>query len=100
VVNILNGVLSGAAIVVCGALYASLLAYSRKRRSRLVARSAEVVFVLLALCAVALVVSLRLEGLWLATVAVLVVGCRFAPAAIWRLCIGTHAEQRAPEDSQ
>jgi hypothetical protein len=96
VVNILGGALAGVAIVLCGGVYALLVAYGHQRPSPLMARGADVAFLLLALAAVALSVSLRLEGLWLALIGTLLVGYRFAPDAIWRLCVGTHETRNPP----
>ncbi len=94
--NILGGAIAGAAIVVCGGAYALLLAYGRKFPSRRAARGADIAFVLLALAAIGLVASLRLEGAWILLVGALLVGYRLAPAAMWRLCIGTHRVRRIP----
>jgi hypothetical protein len=96
VVNILGGALAGAAIVLCGGVYAFLVAYGRRNASACAVRGADAAFVLLVLSALALAVTLRLDGLWLAMVGVLLVGYRFAPIAIWRLCVRTHASAEPP----
>jgi hypothetical protein len=98
VVSILGGALAGAAIVLCGAAYALLVAHGYQRPSALAAHGADVAFVLLVVAAVALSVSLRLDGLWLVLIGTALVGYRLAPAAIWRLCVGTHAEQNLPTE--
>jgi hypothetical protein len=96
VVNILGGALAAAAIVLCGGLYAFLVAYGRRSASAYALRAADAAFALLVLSALALAVTLRLDGLWLAMVAALLVGYRFAPIAVWRLCVRTHAAARTP----
>ena len=96
--NIIGGALAGAAIVLAGGLYAVLLAYGRVRGSRLLIWCADAAFGALVLGAVGLAFSLRLNGLWIALPVALLIGYRFAPAAIWRLSVATRADRVAADE--
>ena len=92
--NLLFGALSGALIVVSGALYALLFALGQLYASRFsmygayLASGAFIGFSLLLLRA------LDLSGLWTVVVIVMLAGYFVAPKAIWCLCLGTHGEDR------
>ena len=85
--------LAGAAVVLFGALYALFFALGRLRDSRRLVRISLAAYVMLAVAVSVLAVSLRLDGFWLAVVAVLLVGYFAAPRAIWHLCVGTHGDE-------
>ncbi len=89
--------MSGAAIVLFGALYALFFALGRlhKRRSLMIA--AATAFLVLAVAVVVLARALHLEGYWLVITAVMLIGYFFAPRAIWNLCVGTHGAKH-PEN--
>ncbi len=82
--------LSAAGIVVFGAGYAVLLALGRLSGLAVLRRVALYVYVGVVASCGALAWFLRLEGAWLALIALLVVGYFIAPRAIWRLSVATH----------
>ena len=84
---------AAAAVVLCGAGYAVLLALGRVRRKPILCRAALVAYAGVVVAAVALAWALRLDGLWLALVAVLLIGYFVAPRAVWRLSVATHPEE-------
>ena len=89
--------LSAAAVVLCGAGYATLLALGRARGSAALCTAALVAYVGVVLAAAALCWALRLQGLWLLLVAVLLVGYFAVPRAVWRLSVATHQEHDTDE---
>jgi len=96
--QILLGSASAALVVLSGALYALLFAFSRLRSSRALLVLAAAAYLLLCLCAVVLTRALGLEKFWVVVVTVMLIGYCLAPAAIWRLCVGTH--EASPPASQ
>ena len=89
--------LSAAALVLCAAGYALLLALGRARGLAVLRRAALLAYAGVVLAAVALCWALRLEGLWLVLVAVVLVGHFVAPRALWRLSVATHQEAHREE---
>ena len=85
--------LSAAAVVLCAAGYAILLALGRARRNPILRHTALVAYAGVVAAAVALAWALRLDGLWLVLVALLLVGYFVAPRAVWRLSVATHPEE-------
>ena len=88
---------SAAALVLCAAGYAILLALGRARGLAVLRRVALLAYAGVVLAAVALCWALRLQGLWLVLVAILLIGHFFAPRAVWRLSVATHQEESADE---
>lgn len=84
---------SAAAVVLCAAGYAMLLALGRARGRPALGRAALVAYAGVVMAAAALAWALRLEGLWLALVAILLIGYFVAPRAVWRLSVATHPEE-------
>ncbi len=82
---------AAAAVVLCGAGYAILLAPGRVRRKPVLCRAALAAYAGVVVAAVALAWALRLDGFWLALVALLLIGYFVAPRAVWRLSLATHA---------
>jgi len=82
---------AAAAVVVCGGLYALLLALGRLHGSVLLARASLVAYGLLVVSTFVLADALGLSGAWLAVIAVMLVGYLLAPSAIWHLTAATHA---------
>ena len=89
---------SAAAVVLCGAGYAVLLALGRARRKPVLNRAALFAYAGVVAAAVALAWALRLEGLWLVLMAILLVGYFVAPRAVWRLSVATHPEETGDGD--
>ena len=83
---------SAAAVVLCGAGYAVLLALGRARNSIALRRAAWLPYGGVVLATLALAWALQLGGLWLVLVGVLLIAYFVAPRAIWRLSVATHEE--------
>ena len=92
--------MSGAAIVLFGALYALFFALGRIHRRRSLMIAAGLAFLVLAVAVVVLAKALHLAGYWLIVTAVMLVGYFFAPRAIWNLCVGTHGGQDADNQAR
>ena len=88
---------SAAAVVLCGAGYAAFLALGRARGNALFRRVALIAYAGVVLAAAALSWALRLQGLWLALVALLLLGYFAAPRAVWRLSEATHRMEAEDE---
>ncbi len=93
--DIFFSTLSGAAIVLTGALYAMFFALARLHRSVAFEIASIVAFALLAAAVWVLIRSLSLSGFWILVTAVMLIGYFVAPRSIWRLCLGTHGEEDA-----
>ena len=93
---ILTGAVSGACVVLGGALYALLFAFGKLRASRLLMAAACLAYGLLAASALVLARALGLDGLWTLVVVAMLIGYLLAPAAIWHLCVGTHGAHGSP----
>jgi hypothetical protein len=91
--DMLVGALTGAMVVVSGALYALFLAIARLRASRALARLSVAAYLVLVVCALLLSSSLALSPIWYVVVAVMLAGYWLAPRAIWRLTEATHAPE-------
>ena len=85
---------SAAAVVLCGAGYALLLALGRVRNSIALRRAAWLAYAGVVLATVALSWALQLNGLWPVLIGVLLIGYFAVPRAIWRLSVATHEEAR------
>ena len=83
---------AAAAVVLCAAGYAALLALGRVRQSPALRRAALGAYAGVVLAALALCWALQLQGLWLGLVAILLIGYFAAPRAIWRLSVATHGD--------
>jgi hypothetical protein len=90
--EILLSTVAGALVVVSGALYALCFALGRLRGSVLLGRAAWLAYGVLATGMALLAYALRLDGIWLLTLAALLTGYLFAPRAIWHLCVATHGD--------
>ena len=84
---------AAAAVVLCAAGYAILLALGRARGKPALTRAALGAYAGVVVAAVALAWALRLDGLWLALIALLLIGYFAAPRAVWRLSVATHPEE-------
>ena len=88
---------SAAAVVLCGAGYAACLALGRARGSAAFQRVALIAYAGVVLAAAALSWALRLQGPWLALVALLLLGYFAVPRAVWRLSEATHRMETEDE---
>lgn len=86
---------SGAMVVMAGALYALLFAFSRVHGLPRLMIAAYGAYGLLAASVLTLAYALNLDGLWQAVVLAMLVGYLLAPHGIWQLCEGTHEHEPA-----
>ena len=86
---------SAASVIIFGALYALLFAYSRiKNVPRLMPLAYAAYAVLFAsVMELANVANLFGSLFWVCIVILMLVGYLLAPRAIWNLCVGTHADE-------
>ncbi len=84
---------SSAMVIMLGALYALLFAYSRIRQVPRLMLMAYLSYGGLFVSALVLAsaANLTTHPLWQGVVIFMLIGYLFAPHAIWHLCIGTHA---------
>ncbi len=87
---ILIGALSGAGVVLGGAMYALFFALGKLNGSRVLLCAAWLAYGQLAVSALVLAGALGLDGPWVLVVVAMLVGYLLAPPAIWHLCVGTH----------
>jgi len=95
--SLLLGGLSGALVVLSGALYALLFTLGKLRRSKPLLQTAFLSYAVLFLSSLVLARVLLFSGWWIAIVIVMLIGYWLAPQAIWHLCIGTHGEPAGQE---
>ncbi|HEY0664496.1 MAG TPA: hypothetical protein VGD24_00330 [Gallionella sp.] len=92
---------SSAMVIMLGALYALLFAYSRVRKSPRLMPLAYGAYVGLfaATLILADAANLLKQPLWQAVVLLMLAGYLLAPHAIWHLCVGTHADVHHPQSA-
>ena len=95
--NLMLGALSGASVVMFGALYALLFAWGRLHRQPAVLRSSYAAFCALALATFLLVSALGLADFWRLVIGVMLFGYLIAPHLIWQLCVATHESRPGDE---
>ncbi len=88
--QIMLAAMAGAMVVLFGAVYAFLFAWSKLHKRPVIMLAAYLSYLCLAAATVALAFALHLSGFWLIVVFVMLVGYLLAPHAIWHLCEGTH----------
>ncbi len=82
---------SSALIILAGASYALLFAWSKVRPSTRIKVAAYVAYVVLILSVAVLTRAAQFQGYWLIIPLVMVIGYFFAPIGIWHLSVKTHA---------
>ena len=95
--QIMLATMAGAMIVMFGAAYAFLFAWSRISRKPLVMPLAYAAYGILAAAVLVLAKSLDLSGFWTIVVWVMLLGYLLAPHGIWHLCVRTHEDQHSEE---
>ena len=90
---------SAASVILFGASYALLFAWSRvKARPRvLLVAYAAYAGLFISVITLALAANLFHNAFWTSIVLLMLIGYLVAPHAIWHLCVGTHAEEHADE---
>jgi len=84
---------SAASVILFGALYALLFAYSRMKDVPRLMALAYAAYAVLCVSVVALATVANLFGslFWVSVILLMLVGYLLAPHAIWHLCVTTHA---------
>ncbi len=90
---------SAASVILFGATYALLFAWSRvKARPRLMPLAyGAYVGLTVSVLMLAFAANLFSNGFWTFIVLLMLAGYLFAPHAIWHLCVGTHADEPGDE---
>ncbi len=97
--NFFTAFLSAAMVILMGALYALLFAFSRVKGLPRLMTLAYLAYAGLVVAALFLAhaANLLMSGFWTFVVGLMLLGYLFAPHAIWRLCVGTHAVEAEDE---
>ena len=82
---------SAALIILAGASYALLFAWSKVNPNYRIKIAALVSYTVLVLSVVELTRAAQFHGFWLIISLVMMIGYFFAPIGIWHLCVKTHA---------
>jgi hypothetical protein len=82
---------SSALIILAGASYALLFAWSKVNPNNLIKIAAYVSYAVLVASVAELTRAAQFQGYWLVISIVMVIGYFFAPIGIWHLCVKTHA---------
>lgn len=87
---------SAAMVIMTGALYALLFAFSRVKKMPRLMPFAYFVYAGLAISVLVLgdAANLFHSAFWTAVVGLMLVGYLLAPHAVWHLCVGTHEGER------
>lgn len=84
---------SSALIILAGASYALLFAWSKVNPNFRIKCAAYVAYAVLIISVAELTRAAQFHGYWLIISGVMVIGYFFAPIGIWHLCVKTHANQ-------
>jgi hypothetical protein len=82
---------SAALIIMAGASYALLFAWSKVNANFYIKLAAYSAYLLLVIAVVLLTQAANFSGYWLTLSVVMVIGYFFAPIGVWHLCVKTHA---------
>lgn len=83
---------SSALIILAGASYALLFAWSKVNPNSRIKIAAYVSYAVLIASVAELTRAAHFQGYWLVISLVMVIGYFFAPIGIWHLCVKTHAD--------
>lgn len=89
---------SSALVILAGASYALLYAWSHLSQKRTYRLLAYLAYAVLVIAVVVLSRAANFSGYWLLISVAMLVGYFFAPIGIWHLCIKTHPSEQAPAD--
>lgn len=82
---------SSALIIMAGASYALLFAWSKVNANPRIKIAAYLSYLILLVAVVLLTQAANFSGYWLTLSGVMLIGYFFAPIGIWHLCVKTHA---------
>ena len=83
---------SSALVIVLGALYALLFAFSRLKNNRTYLYLAYLSYsgLIISISILSSAANLLNHSFWISVIALMLVGYFFAPIVIWHLCVATH----------
>ncbi|MDD5578912.1 MAG: hypothetical protein PHY16_06480 [Methylobacter sp.] len=84
---------SSALIILAGASYALLFAWSKVNPNFRIKIAAYISYAILIISVAELTQAAQFQGYWLIISFVMAIGYFFAPIGIWHLCVKTHADQ-------
>jgi len=88
---------SGAMVIMAGALYALLFAWSRLQSKPWMMTLAYLSYGILFIAVMMLGSAAHLTGFWWWLVIAMLLGYLLAPHGIWKLCVATHAVKQHPD---
>jgi hypothetical protein len=97
--DIMIATMSGALIVLFGAIYALLYAWSKLQKNSTLMVASYLAYILFVAATMSLAKALNLDGFWSLVTAVMIVGYFIAPRGIWYLCVGTHKTQESHHEA-
>lgn len=86
--HLITAFAAGAAVILSGAAYALLFAWSRLHHRPRMMAAAYVAYGCLVVAVLTLAKTLHMGGFWALVVVAMLIGYLLAPRAIWRLCTG------------
>lgn len=86
---------SSALIILAGASYALLYAWSKVSPNSRIKFAAYVSYAVLVVSVGVLSSAANFSGYWLIVTALMIIGYFFAPIGIWHLCVKTHHDESA-----
>jgi hypothetical protein len=92
--SIMLATMAGAMVVFAGALYAAVYAIGKLSDSVSLVRLSYLFYGVLVVSVLVLARTLNFSGIWNWVAAVMLAGYLLAPQGIWRLCVGTHLEEK------
>lgn len=81
---------SAALIILAGASYALLFAWSKLTAKPYIKIAAYIAYLILVIAVFLLTRAANFSGLWLIVSLLMLIGYFFAPMGIWQLCVKTH----------
>jgi len=92
--SIMLATMSGAMVVLAGALYAAVYAIGKLSDSTSLVRLSYLFYGVLVVSVLVLARTLNFSGIWNWVAAVMLAGYLLAPQGIWKLCVGTHLDEK------
>jgi len=92
--SIMLATMAGAMVVLAGALYAAVYAIGKLSDSISLVRLSYLFYGVLVVSVLVLARTLNFSGIWNWVAAVMLAGYLLAPHGIWRLCVGTHLDEK------
>lgn len=91
--HILIAAMAGAMVVLFGAIYAMLFAWSKIKKDSRYMYGAYLSYSIFVVFTLIMAYTLNLTGFWYSVVAVMLIGYLLAPHGVWLLCVRTHNDE-------